>query len=258
MPSIDDAKAVADSYLDEIEATIEIRQSYTTVIVGMAGPLMGALSGDRTARDALQKALRHKSVDPSAFYKPLIVQVNGVFESYIRLLTQAVVETRFETASVYSDLDRDFRYDHIAHAARVLTHLKSGSIMGSAYNFDGLIVNLGKSLSGQKGFKLNPEIYTKLMGNCTADRLEKLFSAVRLPEPFSDRIGLNALMKAYFADRAKGRVAERAREELDRQLNLRNDIVHGDLTRTIDLSELRGTLAFFRALISSLDQIVRE
>lgn len=129
--------------------------------------------------------------------------------------------------------------------------------MGAPYNFDYLLENLGKGLSGQKGYKLNPEIYTKLMGNCTAERLEKLFSALMLPEPFAETLGQNADLKAYFRDKIKGRVAVNARDRLDKALRLRNEIVHGDLTRAVDLTELHDTLAFFRALISGLDQLVR-
>lgn len=257
MSKLDAAKSLADSYLDEIHATIEIRQSYTNIVVGMAGRLMGALGQDAAAKTTVKHALKHKATDPSALYRPLLVQVNGVFENYIRSLTKAVVEERFETVEFYTSLEPGFRHDHISHAARVLTYVKAGSVMGVAYNFDNLLTNLGKSLSGQKGYKLNPEIYTKLMGNCSAERLEKLFSALMLPEPFSERLGQNAELKAFFADRTKGRVADRARERLEKQLSLRNDIVHGDLTRTVDLTELQDALGFFRALISGLDQLVR-
>jgi hypothetical protein len=258
MSKLDAAKSLADAYLDEIEATIEIRQSYTNIVVGMAGYLMGALGQDTAAKSTVQKALKHKAADPNALYKSLIVQVNGVFENYIRSVTKAIVEERYEAVELYENLEKGFRNDHIAHAARVLTYVKTGSVMGVAYNFDDLLANLGKGLSGQKGYKLNSEIYTKLMGNCTAERVEKLFSALALPEPFSDTLGQNAQLKVYFADRAKGRVAERAREKLDDQLNLRNDIVHGDLTRTVDLTGLQDTLGYFRALIAGLDELVRR
>lgn len=257
MPKLDTAKSVADAYLDEIDATIEIRQSYSNIVVGMAGQIMEALRNDGAARSTVQKALKHKSTDPSALYKPLVVQVNGVFENYIRSLAKAVIEDRFETVELYTELRKEFRDDHIAHAARVLTYVKAGSVMGVPYNFDDLLANLGKGLSGQKGYKLNPEVYTKLMGNCTADRLEKLFAALALPVPFSEPLGRNAELKAYFADRAKGRVADRAKEQLDKKIQLRNDIVHGDLTRTVDLNELQDTLKFFRALMAGLDELIR-
>jgi len=257
MSKLDAAKAVVDAYLDEISISIEIRQSYNTIIIAHAGSIMHALAHDKGARDVVQRALKYKTSDPSTIYKPLIVQINGVFENYVRSLVQVIVEDRFETVDFYTSLDKLFRNNHIAHAAHVLTLVRSGAVQGVAYNFDNLLTNLGRGLSGQKGFKLNAEIYTKLMGNCTAERLEKLFEAILLPEPFSDKLGQNSQVKAHFSDKAKGRVATRAKEELDRQITLRNDVVHGDLTRAVDLTELKNTLSFFRALISGLDELVR-
>lgn len=257
MSKLDDAKSLADSYLDEIDATIEIRQTYTNIVVAMAGPLMGALKYDKTSQATIQQALKYKTVDSSTLYKPLIVQIHGIFENYVRSTVRAIIEDRFEINETYANLDQKFRNEHIAHAARILTHIKGGSILGVAYNFDGLLTNLGKGLSGQRGYRLNPEIYTKLMGNCTAERLEKLFEAISLPEPFSDALGRSTAIQGHFDDKTKGRVATRAKEKLDSQIALRNDIVHGDLTRAVDLTALQDTLSFFRALIAGLDQLVR-
>ncbi len=257
MFKLDAAKSLANSYLDEVDAMIEIRQSYNSIVVAQAGVLIGALAHDKPALDAVQRALKYKTVEASTLYKPLMVQINGVFENYIRSLVKAIVEDRFESVELYTSLEQKFRNNHIAHAARVLMHVKAGSVMGVVYNFDNLLSNLGKGLSGQKGYKLNPEVYTKLMGNCTAERLEKLFEAISLPEPFADTLGRNAQIKAHFSDKKKGRVATRARSKLDDQINLRNEIVHGDLTRTVDMTELQDTLGYFRSLISGLDELVQ-
>lgn len=257
MSKLDEAKSLANSYLDEIDATIEIRQTYPNIVVALAGPLMGAVEGNRAAKAAIQQALRHKTIDPGTLYRAMMVQIHGVFENYIRSLATAVVEERFEVVEFYPDLEPRFRNDHIVHVARVLTHVKSGNVSGIAYNFDTLLTNLAKGLSGQRGYKLNPEVYTILMGNCTTERIEKLFEAISLPEPFSDSLGQSPEIKAHFGDKTKGRVAIRASEKLDDQINIRNDIVHGDLTRSVDLNSLRDTLNFFRALICGLDRLVR-
>ncbi|MDB5414670.1 MAG: hypothetical protein JWR10_3005 [Rubritepida sp.] len=257
MSSLAAAKSLADSYLAEIDATIEIRQTYNGILVAQAGVIMGALCHDKAAKATFQKALRHKTVDPSTLYKPLVVQIHGIFENYIRSLVKVIIEERFESVELYASLEENFRSNHIAHAARVLTHVRGGAVMGVAYNFDDLLANLGKALSGQKGYKLNPEIYVKLMGNCTAERLEKLFEAISLPGPFSDVLGQNSEIKAHFKENAKNRVAGKAREKLDRQINLRNNIVHGDLTLAVNLTELQDTMDYFRALISGLDYLVQ-
>ncbi len=257
MSKLDDAKSVADLYLEEILATLEIRNSYNSIILPHSTTLFGALAHDNSATKALSTALKYKTADPSALYKPLLVQVHGVFENYIRSMVGAIVEDRFEITDKYPNLTHGFRQDHIVHAAKVLTHIKAGNILGSPYNFDILLTNLGKGLSGQTGYKLNPEIYTKLMGNCTPERLESLFKALALPEPFSDALGKNGKIKDHFDDKTKGRVAIRAKEKLETQINLRNDIVHGDLTKSVNIDELRDGLNFFRALIAGFDQLVR-
>ena len=257
MSKLDQAKSVADSYLDEVDATIEIRQTYNSIVVGMNGPLMGLYKGNKYSQDILKDALRYKAVDPGAFYRSLVVQTHGVFENYIRSVVKAVIEDKFETIALYKDLQEGFRKEHITHAARILMHLKEGNIMGLPYTFDVLLQNLGAGLSGANGYKLNPEIFTKFMGNPTPTRLEKLFNSLSLPEPFSDDLGQNTELKNHFWDRTKGRVAIRAKEKLEKQIDLRNDIVHGDLTRAVDLGELQDAVGYFRALISGLDQILQ-
>jgi hypothetical protein len=244
MSKLDAAKTLANSYLDEIDATTEIRHSYNSIVVAQAGVLLNALAHDNSAKGVIQRALKYKTTDPGTLYKSLIVQVNGIFESYIRSVVKIIIEERFESIKLYSSLEANFRNNYIGHAARVLTHIRDGSVMGVAYNFDDLLTNLGKALSGEKGYKLNPEIYTKLMGNCTAERLEKLFRAISLPEPFSDKLGKNAQIKAHFEDNTKGRVALRAKSKLDSQINLRNDIVHGDLTRALNLTKPVESIEF--------------
>ena len=253
---ITQAKELADTYLDEIIANIEIRKAYNNIIVSQAPSIYSAVGDNKHARENLQLALKYKATDPSSLYKPLVVQINGIFENYIRTLVKAVIEERYEKARTYSCLNENFRRNHISYAAKVLSQIKTGAIMGVAYNFDTLLGNLGKSLSEQEGFKLNPEIYTILMGNCTSTRIEDLFDALELPKPFSDDLGKNKDLQAHFSEKTKGRVAKRSSEMLDKQIDLRNDIVHGNLTRSVDLSELNESINFFRALISGLDELV--
>lgn len=257
MAKLDEAKALAYSYFDEVEATIEIRQSYNSIIISQASTLFLAFASDSTAKQNLNRALKHKSSDPSALYKPLIVQIHGIFENYTKSMVKAIIEDRFETVERYSCLNKEFRNHHISYAANVLKHLKTGTLNGASYNFESLLSNLGKSLTDQKSFKLNSEIYTKLMGNCTPERLEALFKSLSLPDLFSDKLGQNTDLKKFFNESAKGRVAQRSKDQLKEAINFRNEIVHGELTRAVSLDDLKETLAFFRALISAIDQLVR-
>jgi hypothetical protein len=257
MSKVDHAKKVAESYFAEVESTIEIRKTYNSIVIAMSGPLMAAQKDNQYAKNLIQDALKYKSVDPNAIYKPLVIQINGIFENYIRFLVSAVIEGRYENLEAYSELNETFRKNHIFRSSKVLSHIKSGSISGLSYNFDDLLANLAGCLSNKQKYKLNPEIYTKLMGNCTSKHLEELFEAISLPKPFSNLIGKNADLKSHFADQSKGRVAIRTKEKLDTQVGFRNNIVHGELTRVVDLGELQDSLNFFRALISGLDELVR-
>jgi len=223
----------------------------------MNGSLMSAYKGSGYHQGIIQDALRYKAIDPGALYRPLLVQAHGVFENYIRSVVKAVIEDKFEPVPVYKDHPESFRKDHITHAARILMHWKENSIMGIPYTFEVLLNNLGVVLSGGEGYKLNPEIFTKLMGNPTPTRLEKLFHSLSLPAPFSDDLGRNTALRNHFGDQTKGRVAVRTKEKLEKQIDLRNDIVHGDLTRAVDHGELQDTVGFFRALISGIDELLK-
>ena len=229
MSKLDDAKSVADSYLSEVDATIEIRQAYNSIVIGMSGTLMGVYKDSKYHQNVIKEALRYKTVDPSTLYRPLVVQVHGVFEHYIRSIVDAVIEDRFESMASYNDLEEGFRKEHINYAARVLVHWKEGNVMGLPYPFEVLLHNIGAGLSGASNYKLNSEIFTKFMGNPTPARLEKLFRSLSLPEPFSDDLGQNTGLRDHFGDKTKGRVAVRAKEKLERQVDFRNDIVHGNI-----------------------------
>lgn len=256
MSKLDDARKIANTYLDEVVATVEIRLSYTKVLIPSSGVLLGN-QGVAYLKPELQRALKYSDVQPNATYKPLVVQVCGIFENYVRSVTQAIIEDKFETAESYWDLSQAFRNDHITHAANVLTHLKKGHVMGAPYTFDILLRNLGKGLDGQKGYKLNPEIFTKLMGNPTATRLEGLFESLSLPAPFSDDLGQSVDLQHFFKEKARRRVAKLARDMIDEKIDLRNKIVHGDLTLVVDLADIEETVGFFRALISGLDELAQ-
>lgn len=258
MSKLDDLKSLTDQYFDEIDATLHVRHSYNSVIVGLSADIFGAVSENRTAKEALSLALKYKSTDPSVLYRSLFVQIHSIFEHYIQNLTAIVIHDQFGSLEKFGDVSDDFRKEYFFHAAKLLTYIKSGNVKGVAYNFDALISNFGEVISNQVKYKLNPEVFTKLMGNCTPDRLESLFKSLMLPEPFSDRLGSNLAVKKYFADSAKGRVSSRCRERLSKEIDLRNEIIHGGLTRAISLGELNDGLSYFRALVAGLTELVEK
>jgi hypothetical protein len=256
MSRIANAKSIAQHSFDEIDASIQVVQSYKNIVVQKSSELFDAFKNNNHAKIELQKYLRHKTLDEKIIYRSLIVHSNSIFEHYVALLVEAVITERFEVKSNYLDLDDDFRKQHIYHAAKILSYIKDGSLRGVHYDFNKLLTNLGKGLSGQQGYGLNPEVFTRLMGNCTPERLENLFAIISLPAPFSDKLGDNKNLQSHFDNRKKRQVSKYSKDKLSKEIKLRNDIVHGDITKSIDESKLRDTVDFFRSFISGIDDII--
>ncbi|MBS4051232.1 MAG: hypothetical protein KGZ69_08515 [Methylomonas sp.] len=255
MASLESAKTTAENYLEEILSTIQIRQSYHDIVVSQSGVLFSAFAHDSVAKGKLKEALKYKGTDANSLYMALVVQANGVFEQYIRAFTSAVLDVRRSACTKYSELDEKLRYEHIVCSARVLSFLKKGNVNGQEFNFDQLISHLGVCFSDEPDFYLGGEVFTILLGNCTPSRLEGLFESLGLPVPFSDLIGENAKLKKRIKETKRAKVAKMAREELERLINLRNTIVHGDLRPTVTLTEVTESVEFFFALIDAFDTL---
>ncbi len=258
MRAIDRAKVTADNYLAEIENTAQIREAYRDFLVPNAQALFGFYEQDKGTKSRLAAALKLKNTDESTLYRSLVVQVNGVFEQYIRSLVAAVVRTRVESEERYSNFDEHFRNQHAIHAAKVLGHIGSGSVNGQSFNFPNLLDSLGKCFLDRSDFSVNPSVFTILLGNCRPDRIKKIFEILDLPDPFSEQIGVSKALKACLNEPRKAKVGILAEETLGDQLNLRNNIVHGDLSLSVSKLEFEQTLAFYSALIEALTTMVSE
>ncbi|SOE65342.1 hypothetical protein SAMN05446635_2665 [Burkholderia sp. OK233] len=257
MASLNSAKTTAENYLDEIISTVRIRQSYSDIIVSQSGALFSALAHDSVAKGKLQEALKHKDTDTNSLYMALVVQANGAFEQYIRTFTSAVLEARRADCEKYSELEEDLRFEHIICSARVLSFLKKGDVNGQKFNFNRLMSQLGSCFSDSSDFYLSGDVFTILLGNCTPARLEGLFKALGLGEPFSDVVGENSKLKKRMKETKRAKVAKMTRDELDRQIDLRNTIVHGDLRPTVTLTDVNESVEFFSALIDAFDNLAQ-
>lgn len=253
MKSLDRAKLTAEGYYEEIVSTARIRMVYNDLIVGQSAKLFGAFDGDKFTKSKLQEALKYKQTDAGGLYKALIVQANGVFEQYIKDFTAAITNEIVKNSDKYSNLHEDFKKNYIASSARVLGFIKKDTINGQTYDFDGLLKSLGKCFSDFQPYKINSEVFTMLMGNCTADRLENIFEILGMDKPFSHKIGDNPKLKTALKETRRTRVADMARTELNRQIDVRNRIVHGSLSTSVSLSDLNESVEFFKALIKAFD-----
>jgi hypothetical protein len=258
MASFSSAKTTARNYLDEIISTVRIRQSYNDIIISQSGALFAAFSHDQMAKGKLQEALRHKDTDTNSLFMALVVQANGVFEQYIRNFASAALEARRLKCEKYSDLDEELRYDHIVASAKVLSFLKKGDVNGQKFNFPRLVSQLGACFTDSAEYYLSGDVFTILLGNCTPARLENLFKSFGLSEPFSDEIGENAMLKKRMKETKRAKVARMSRDELERQIDLRNTIVHGDLRPTVNLNDVEQSVEFFSALIEAFDSLAEK
>src|SRR5690606_1568036 len=102
-----------------------------------------------------------------------------------------------------------------------------GAINGAKYDFDSLQKNLGTCFTDSSPLQLNVGIFTVFIGNCTPERLERLFEEIGLSPPFSDSLGRNALVKKWSGNKGANEAAKSVRKELEIQLERRNEIVHG-------------------------------
>lgn len=258
MADTSNSKAVSDSYFDEIEAAIEIRSSYKSIVIANSQLLLSAFSEDPARKQTVLNALRHKESDASALYKALIVQTNGIFEYFIKTFAMEIVSRKFSTTSSYEDLSETFKKQYVSHVAAILVYIKEGSVKGSPYNFDELLENFVKIISKEKQYNSQFDVFTRLMGNCTSDRLKKLFEVLEVGDIFGHQIGIYPKLSIFFSEKSNAKVAKQAKEKLDEQIDLRNDIVHGNLTLSISIDTLRDSLNFFRDFVDDLYNIAKK
>ena len=243
--------------IEEAEATARIRHAYSSILVTNAQALFSAFE-DRNAKRNLEIALRDKDTDPSMLYRGLLLQLSGIFENFVRSLCAVIIAKRSSDAGSYVDIEEAIRREHTYQSARILSHIKSGSIQGVRYDFESLQESWAKCILNSENFKIQSEVFTLLMGNCTSSRLTDLFSSLSLTGPFDDMLGKNPDLRACAKERSSRRVAKFAKSTLDNQIALRNDIAHGNLTKAVSRAEFESSSSFYRALIEALSDRVSE
>ncbi|MFC2968057.1 HEPN domain-containing protein [Acidimangrovimonas pyrenivorans] len=257
MASLDTAKSRALDYAAELRATSEVRQYFTEIIIGRNGQLMGAFQHEPAAKARLVEAAKLKATPSSALYRGLFIQANSIFEAYVRDLSSIVVEHKASRAKKYSELPHSFRLQHIYFSGQILQHMKTGTLAGQKFNFDGLTDALGKCFSDAQPFSIMPEVFTLMMGNVTPDRLDSLFQKIGLPEPFNPGVGRNAAIKKVLNETRQPSAAKLASEKLLAIVGLRNTLVHGDLSATVEQSDFEEALGFLEAMVEALDELAR-
>ena len=241
--------------IEEAEATVRIRHAYTSIVVTNAQALFSAFE-DRNAKKNLELALRDKDTDPSMLYRGLFVQLNGVFENFVRSLCAVILETKSSDAGPYHAIDEAIRREHTYQAARILTHIRAGAVYGIRYDFESLQNDWARCILNSNDYKIQSDVFTLLMGNCTSARLTELFRSLSMAGPFDNVLGKHPRLRTLAGERSSQKVANFAKSTLDDHVALRNDIAHGNLTRTVSRAEFESCSTFYKELIEALSDKV--
>ena len=253
------AVSTARMQIEEAEATARIRLAYTSILVTNAQALFAVLEDRKEAKNNLETALKDKDTDPSMLYRGLLVQLNGVFESFVRSLCAVILEKKSSDAGRYAAIEKAIRQEYTYKSARILTHVKSGAIYGIRYDFEALQSSWAKCILNSEDYTIQSDVFTLLMGNCTSSRLTDLFRSLSLAGPFDDVLGKHPGLRTCAKERSSRRVAKFAKTTLDEHIALRNDIAHGNLTRAVSRTEFESCSTFYRALIDAIsDKVSKE
>lgn len=258
MVDLGSAKTTAALYLDEIEATLSIRRAFNEIIVARQALLFPAFKHDGQGKASLQEALKAKSVDESALNRGLVIQANSVFELFIRSLIAAVTDHISGSVQQFSETEKKFQNQFLAHAGRIMNYIPAGNVSGQSFDFQALLDSVRMCIANERPYQIHSSAFSVLMGNCTPEKLKKLFDILGLAEPFSDDLGRSTDLQRVLNERSHRRVANLARDSLGQQIDLRNDIVHGQLARAVSSADVEQSVSFFRALVVALSDMVEQ
>jgi len=252
--------ATSQASIDEVLDNLRIREEFTSLFIARSRELY-AYSEHKNypgLTDQLQRAMSRRGASPDAAFRGLYVEINGTFERGIKSISEAVVASIQSRYRRYSEIDEAFRNRHSVHSAKVLAKLNDGEINGLKYDFSQLQRNLGLCFTDHSPISLNSDIFTVFIGNCTPNRLEDLFETIGVPPPFDDELGKHAAVKRWSGNKGAREAAKSAREALERQLELRNNIVHGPIGgQRIEASDIERASELTSALLSAFAEKAR-
>lgn len=255
MKGVERARSIAHAHLDEVNATARIWRSYHKIIVGKSTILNNAFTEHRD-KVLYAEALRDKETNEGALYRGLLVQVHGIFEGFVKNVIGGVLEIRRSEVSTYYELSEAIRHEHIVSTAKALQHIKTGTVQGVRFDFDKAIRNLGHCFTDSQDFSLEKDPFVILLGNCTPKKMEDVFRWMGVTLPFDDKLGENKLIKKWANETSKRKAAKAAKSALVEKIEQRNEIVHGNITKTITHTEFDQTMDFFYALTDGIAESI--
>lgn len=258
MSTFASANSIAKASIGEIIDNALARQRLPAFVRSQTRELFDYCKDKPHIRSELQTIIKLSAHDASVVYRGLIIQLNGIFESFIKSLVSAQIHNISTKAECFDDLEEGVKTSYIFYIGNVFSKVHDGAINGVNYDFDTLKREVGSCFSNVSPFSMSGEVFTLLMGNCTPKRLEKIFSQVGLPEPFSDVFGKHKAVQQWCSEGKARRVATMARDELEKQISLRNELVHGLGTKNVVLEDVQNSARFFLAIIDAYTDLAEE
>lgn len=252
MADLDKAVEISELYFTDIISTASLRQIYQEIIVSNSSSLFSSLSYNQELTNKIKEALTIKTVDEEVLYKGLFLQSVAVFEDFIKNIVEFITVKHHSNTSTYNGLDVNLQAYYLSSSGKALGYYSSGTVNGVKFDFKNLKDSLLTCLSGTENFFLDPAVFTVLMGNCTSDRLISLFSKLSNIDNIFTILGSDNELKKSLGESRKGQTSTLAKENLDLIIDLRNDIAHGSLTRTLSKDDFINHTNFLQALVKSL------
>jgi len=243
---------VSELYFSELESTASIRSAFHDIVVTNSQVLFTAFSHDKMMLGRLKDSLRLRFVDQNSLYKGLFIQAVSVFESFIRSTVTYVIDNHVTKEPQYSKLELALRNYYISNSGKALSYFGSGSINGVKYDFDKLTESLASCFNDSENYHIESRVFTISMGNCTSSRLESLFSKLLVSDDIFSKISNDVHLRKVLNETRRNNIKALIKDRLDNIIDVRNDIAHGEITRSVSKDEFEDCLQFLRGLIKAL------
>lgn len=248
------------SALSEIAANARIRAAFERLILPNAQVFFTSEYVEGGAKEEFRELLTLKTTDAAVSYRGLLILVCTVLEYFCKQVIENSVIERAAAASGVTDLSDQLVAANFAYTGLYFQKGRDAFLQGAARPlFKEFAESLASCSPASGEVKLNARVFTEFLGNCTPKQLETRFGELGLDDPFGDRLGSVAALKAHFGGGGVREVAKKSRADLDKLIERRNGLVHSaTISETVTVDELLQAVAFGKALIAGLREIVQR
>ncbi|WP_379546290.1 HEPN domain-containing protein [Qipengyuania sp. DSG2-2] len=197
-----------------------------------------------------------QGIDKTIIETFLFVGIIASFQKFIKVLVSDILTHHTQTSARFSDISSGIREAYLVAAAGTYRFKKSGSVRGVRVNFHRVEQSLKECLNDTEDFTLEGEAITSEMGNPSQAAIENIFGSLGLSSPFNNDFGGRLRELGWSEGTSDGDNTRKALAMLSRNIERRNDAVHGMSKVVFGPNEFTDILEFFRKFATSLfDQI---